>query len=276
MKGILNITLIIIPLFIFGQPKIKAFYFEINQSIPTEYSLNELNLFRQSYAQGEFTILEICSYTDSSGSSKLNVSLSKKRLNYVISFLGIKPNEAIQLNSLSLSYKYDLSGFKSWRRVDIYYSLNEPDFEKDSLEHNIEQIPPEIKDSIIEKPIELSPIEHSMSNSIPYILKIEFVEGKSKMKKESLAEVKKLYDYLLVNPAVEVLVRGHVCCGNNMRISKRRAKSVYTELKRLGIAKDRLDFVGLSNKEPLVFPEKSDADRQRNRRVDVVLSKLKE
>jgi outer membrane protein OmpA-like peptidoglycan-associated protein len=96
------------------------------------------------------------------------------------------------------------------------------------------------------------------------------------MKFQSHAEVRKLYEYLLVNPTVQVLVRGHVCCGNNMRISKRRAKSVYTELKRLGISKDRLDFVGLSNKEPLVFPEKTNADRQRNRRVDVVFSKIKE
>jgi outer membrane protein OmpA-like peptidoglycan-associated protein len=280
-KGILNIIFIIAPLFIFGQPKIKSFYFENSQSIPTEYSLIQLNLFRESYTQGEFTILEICSYTDSVGTSKYNDSLSKKRLIYVTTFLGINSNDAIQLNARGLTYKYDLTTFKSWRRVDIYYSLNEPNGQNDSSNQITEQLPPEIKDSIIEKPIVLSPIvlspiDYSIKNSIPYILNIEFVEGKSKMKFQSHAEVRKLYEYLLVNPTVQVLVRGHVCCGNNMRISKRRAKSVYIELKRLGISKDRLDFVGLSNKEPLVFPEKTAADRQRNRRVDVVFSKIKE
>ena len=275
-KGILNIIFIIAPLFIFGQPKIKSFYFESSQSIPTEYSLIQLNLFRESYTQGEFTILEICSYTDSVGTSKYNDSLSKKRLIYVTTFLGINSNDAIKLNARGLTYKYDLTTFKSWRRVDIYYSLNEPNGQNDSSNQITEQLPPEIKDSIIEKPIVLSPIDYSIKNSIPYILNIEFVEGKSKMKFQSHAEVRKLYEYLLVNPTVQVLVRGHVCCGNNMRISKRRAKSVYIELKRLGISKDRLDFVGLSNKEPLVFPEKTAADRQRNRRVDVVFSKIKE
>ena len=37
----------------------------------------------------------------------------------------------------------------------------------------------------------------------------------------------------------------------------------------LGISKKRLSYKGMSNNEPLVFPELSDADRQRNRRVDV-------
>ena len=106
-KGILNIIFIIAPLFIFGQPKIKSFYFESSQSIPTEYSLIQLNLFRESYTQGEFTILEICSYTDSVGTSKYNDSLSKKRLIYVTTFLGINSNDAINYeNSLT---KLDLA-----------------------------------------------------------------------------------------------------------------------------------------------------------------------
>jgi flagellar motor protein MotB len=54
-----------------------------------------------------------------------------------------------------------------------------------------------------------------------------------------------------------------------MRISKARAKAVYHELIKQGVEKDRLDYVGMSNTEPLVFPEKTNADRQRNRRVDV-------
>jgi outer membrane protein OmpA-like peptidoglycan-associated protein len=59
-----------------------------------------------------------------------------------------------------------------------------------------------------------------------------------------------------------------------MRISKSRARSVYNELVHLGIDKSRLDYVGMSNTEPLVFPEKTNADRQRNRRVDVKITPI--
>ena len=275
-KRILNIILIFVPLVIFGQPKIKSFYFERSQSIPTEYSLNQLSLFRQSFKNGELTILEICSYTDSIGTFKYNDSLAKRRLNYVTSFLNLNQNLSIRLNSYGLTHKQDLTNFKNWRRVDVYYTLIEVPIQNDSIENIQEDLTPPIFEKIEEKEIELSPLDNSVQNEIPYILNIEFIEGKSTIDKHSNLEVINLAEYLKSNPLIQALIRGHVCCGKNMRISRRRAKAVYLELIKLGISKDRLDFVGLSNKEPLVFPEKTDADRQKNRRVDVLFSRIKE
>jgi flagellar motor protein MotB len=51
-----------------------------------------------------------------------------------------------------------------------------------------------------------------------------------------------------------------------------RAKTVYKRLIQLGVKKNRLSFVGRSNLEPIIFPEKTNADRQKNRRVDVKFS----
>ena len=82
-----------------------------------------------------------------------------------------------------------------------------------------------------------------------------------------------IVDYLLKNPEIYVHVRGHVCCRSGKRISRRRARNVYRFLKRQGISKHRMTHAGYSNTIPLAFPEKTDEDERRNRRVDFVLSK---
>jgi hypothetical protein len=107
--------------------------------------------------------------------------------------------------------------------------------------------------------------------NIPYLLNIKFIEGKSKIQEDSYPEIDRLFKYLKENPNLTVVIRGHVCCGNNDRISKNRAKAVYRVLDRKGIARNRMQYIGMSNRDPLVFPEKSNADRQKNRRVDVKL-----
>jgi outer membrane protein OmpA-like peptidoglycan-associated protein len=90
------------------------------------------------------------------------------------------------------------------------------------------------------------------------------------------------YQYLL-EQLVEILnndnelmihIRGHVCCGPQQRLSKRRAKQVYKYLKREGINTNRMTFAGYSDKVPFVFPEKTKEDEQKNRRVDFVLYKF--
>lgn len=275
-KRLLHIVFILLPVLIVGQTKIKSFYFDNDKSIPTPYSQNQLALFKQSFNKGEISIFEIYSYTDSIGSSQYNDSLAKKRLNYVTNFLGIQSNSAVQLKPYGLVRKYDVSDYKSWRRVDIYYSLTP----KPTLSDSNQLVNKEQKQNIptpeLIKPTErpLSPIENSIKEDKPYVLNIEFIEGTAKMEIQSHSEIKKLFDYLIANPTVKVIVRGHVCCGNNMRISKSRARAVYRELVKLGIPKERLDYVGMSNSDALVFPEKTNADRQRNRRVDVKFSKI--
>lgn len=258
----------------FSQTKIKSFYFETDQSVPTPYSQKQLELFKRSYNKGEITIYEIYSYTDSVGTTQYNDSLAKKRLRYVSTFLGLGNNTNVLLKPYGMTRKYDLKDYKSWRRVDIYYRISQKsDKGEDTLESVIEEndIQNPIPDYTFEDSIKnkVDPIKQSMESDIPYILNIGFIEGKSKIDDESYDEIKKLYNYLVDHPNKNILIRGHVCCGNNMRISKNRAKAVYRELKKMGIEEDRLDYIGLSNREPLVYPEKTNADRQRNRRVDV-------
>ena len=279
------ILLSLLPITASTQTSIKSFYFENNESVPTPYSQNQLKILKTSFQRGEIYILEIYAYTDSVGSTEYNDSLAKKRLAYVTNFMGITNSTDVRLKPYGLVRKYDVKDYKNWRRVDIYYSthpISKPDTtSNDKIAENVAAVPDtnvtSEKESVVKQPITEENNGMSLTDSLDqytngdlaYILNIEFIEGTAKMDVKSEAEVKEFAQFLKDHPNLSILIRGHVCCGNNMRISKARARAVYHELIKQGIDKDRLDYVGMSNNEPLVFPEKTNADRQRNRRVDV-------
>lgn len=268
-KVLLNIIFIFVSFLFFGQTKIISFYFENDQIIPTAYSRNQLMLFKQSLKKGDLTILEICSYTDSIGSNQYNDSLAKKRLAFTTIFLEITHNSYVKLQPYGLNRKYDVKNFKNWRRVDIYYVLGQVKIKNDIPKTTVEKIDPVQKTTINDTILEIIESKEIVVEEKPSILNVEFVEGTAKMELKSYSEVDKLAGYLKSHPEESILICGHVCCGKNMRISRNRAKEVYKQLIKQGIPKERLDFKGMSNKEPLAFPEKTPEDRQRNRRVDV-------
>jgi outer membrane protein OmpA-like peptidoglycan-associated protein len=219
------------------------------------------------------------------GSPEYNDTLAKKRLAYVTNFLGITNATNVQLKPYGLVRKYDVKDYKSWRRVDVYYSTH-PLLVKADTSGNVQPTVKTEEENQAEQPVQepvtqneenlhgndendTNDLDNYANGDLAYILNVEFIEGTAKMDLKSQSEVKKFAQYLKDHPNLSILIRGHVCCGNNMRISKARAKAVYHELIKQGVEKDRLDYVGMSNTEPLVFPEKTNADRQRNRRVDV-------
>lgn len=82
-----------------------------------------------------------------------------------------------------------------------------------------------------------------------------------------------LVELMEKNPKWTLLVRGHVCCGPAMKVSKKRACKAYKLLIEYGIDKERLRYEGFSDKKPLTFPEKTEEDAAKNRRVDFVITK---
>ena len=123
--------------------------------------------------------------------------------------------------------------------------------------------------------VRLSKIDVSnMDNSVVLInLNIQFIGDAPIINSSSINEMDDLVRFLQKNNSIDAFIRGHVCCGDEMPLSKKRAKTVYLELIRRGINPDRLRFQGFSNTIPAVSPEKTDLDRSKNRRVDVMFSK---
>ena len=190
------------------------------------------------------------------------------------------------MNAYVLKRPYVLPRALNSRRVDIIYEIGPKPSnhiatsEDESLEiisQTIDENPAvtELRNDpeVVEAPVSvISEIKESYEADIPFIINVQFKEGTSKILPISYREVTKVAQFLKDNPQLVAEIRGHVCCGNNMRISKNRAKSVYKRLVKTGISKDRLSYSGKSNHEPLAFPEVTEADRQKNRRVDVKFS----
>ncbi len=267
-----------------AQNEIASFYFNVGKSTPSDSSLQALSQFK-TQVQGNlylsFEISALYSYTDSTGSRAINDRLAHDRLNYVKNYLDLNdPDQNIKLVPATLERRTDVKNVLNWRRVDVYYTI---------VHFNVVEIAPEVPTESIENPIENpikltkeeveeSPhlehaeihegIQQSIERNEPFILNINFIPGTFNMESGSSAVLNVLASYLFKNTQVQVIIRGHVCCENNKRASKKRAQAVVKRLVEMGVEKSRLKAVGMSNTEPLVSPERTESDRKKNRRVD--------
>jgi outer membrane protein OmpA-like peptidoglycan-associated protein len=101
---------------------------------------------------------------------------------------------------------------------------------------------------------------------------IEFDVNEATIRPESIAILDNAADVLTKFPSVNFEIGGHTdTTGNadsNQRLSEARARAVLDYLVGKGIAADRLTAVGFGETKPLASPENTDADKQRNRRIE--------
>lgn len=269
--------------------EMQSVYFDKYASEPTEDSQVKLKKLMARIAENHFQLIEINSFSAIEGGTERNKELSTKRLQFVMDFLNLEPGY-LTINSYGdqrIPINFEAS---SWNRVDIYYST-EPSF-RIPAEDSAPSQPSDTTETLtIEESIQPLPIKEpndadsleAMSvaefSDIPFdtpiVLRLEFKGGTNKIKSNSEVHLEHLFKTMNEHPTLHALLRGHVCCGNNKFMSKRRAKFVYKYLVERGISKDRLSYLGLSNNNPLVFPERTSIDRSTNRRVDVIFSQSK-
>lgn len=285
MKWLLCSILVLSSVLTFGQSKVKSFYFEKNFSEPTKFSQQQLAKFKTSHIEGSIRILEINAFTDSTGSPASNDTLACERLNYFVKALN--PDQDVKLNAYGLQRPYSVPKTLNYRRVDVIYTIGSRTERSSDLAYTdttnivlqdtqeVQAIEPEPHlEGDPELPAEVNPMKESLNTLTPFVINVQFEEGTAKILPASYKEITKVAVFLSEHPDLKAEIRGHVCCGKNMRISRNRAKAVYKRLKKAGIEKSRLSYVGRSNEEPLIFPEKTNSDRQTNRRVDVKFSKI--
>lgn len=285
MKWLICSILVLSSSFIFGQSNVKSFYFERNFSEPTKFSQEQLAKFKSLHIEGSIRILEINAFADSTGSPASNEKLAWERLNYFVKALN--PDQDVKLNAYGLQRPYSVPKTINYRRVDVIYTIDTKTERTNDLANtdtnNI--VLPDTQEVIVieseshlegdpDLPAEVNPMKESLNSLTPFIINVQFEEGTAKILPASYKEITKVAVFLSEHPDLKAEIRGHVCCGKNMRISRNRAKAVYKRLKKAGIEKSRLSYIGRSNEEPLIFPEKTNSDRQTNRRVDVKFSKI--
>lgn len=159
------------------------------------------------------------------------------------------------------------------------YALNV--FKKDYLFHSENFALRDTSQSLTEPfllEIELTPIREEFSeadNRKPIILKNVFFEtGSAQLMEASTNELDRLTQLLEEQDQLKIQINGHTdnigSDKDNLDLSERRAKAVYTYLIDKGISTDRLSFKGFGETKPIDTND-SQEGRSNNRRTEFVV-----
>jgi outer membrane protein OmpA-like peptidoglycan-associated protein len=265
MKLKLFITLFICNSLCFAQSADSSyfFYFENAKFTSSQDSIQKFNTFLSKYQNCVTCSYILEGYSDKHGDEQANYKLSVNRVAFISSLIPKDNNPILK----ELYYGEEKSQYalndQDYRVVKLF--INSPAIEKPTKN--------EIKDSIIttisdKKTEKEARIEAFNVRDKAIQLKILFYPGSTALIQSSIPELEVLYQYLYENNEIKAKIVGHVCCSPEMRLSKDRAEVVYGFLVEKGIDKKRLQFIGVSNTQPLV-KEVNEATQKMNRRVEV-------
>ncbi len=258
------ILLVLLPLLCFSQKK-------ENDSIQLYYPTNsyQLSTIQKKHIQETLnykthTVLKIKGYADYIGTSSYNKKLSERRCNATSSFLKtlhFKSIKTIAYGELSSTQKTS-NGNPKHRKVCILFSKN------NSLQKNLSYS-------------YLSEIKNYKYGEQIRLKNIHFKLATDTLIQNSKAELNQLATILKEKPSIHIQIEGHVCCGmekevdtqkttyENQWLSDIRATKIYNYLIVQGIEAKRLSKIGYGFLKPLKYPEETEADRQKNRRIEI-------
>lgn len=254
-------------------------YFELGISTPNKSSmahLDSLGYYDKLPINEQYGII---GYADYLGAETSNITLSQERANYVqkqLLGLGIKPE-----NITTVSGKGEISrdveqrnGYPNDRRVDIIiggFKQKQPVAEKKRIFVNKTPMPVKHVDMIVKA-------EKNESIALENLL---FLPGRHILREQSEETLFDLYIAMKNHPSLKINIEGHICClknttgdgydydTNDFHLSVNRAKAVYDYLIEHGIDEDRMHYEGFGISKPLKWPERSLADENMNRRVEI-------
>lgn len=262
-----------------AQDKLTLF-FDFNQDLINEKSqLDFCTWLAQSKGK---EIFKIQGYCDSIDSNSYNKELSFRRANNVLALL--------EFNKVHLSEKLELYGlgedFQQLknqgdnRKVVVYYqdktSVRKKTENENVVSENNQDKEVAVKDTkrnswLIEK------VKNARVGDLIKLENLNFYFNSEKIIKESETILSDLLQVLKMNPQLKIYVHGHICCNNDpndVRLSYRRSKFVFDYLIRNGIATSRLGHRGFGSTKPIyALPEKNEAERIANRRVEILVVK---
>ncbi len=253
------------------------FPFNISKISKEEIKHIDLLIFNDKLIHGNKLI--VLGYADFVGGSSYNDTLSMHRaknvLNYLISS-GFDKND-IQLcigkGKIDRNNIKGNDGYAPDRKVQII-------IDRAAM---IKKLPPgnTTTYSSLDDKIEF---ENLKVDQVLILNNIFFKLNSPEILEQSRPDLQKLLNFMQKFPTVKIQVEGHVCCmgpvdGTDSKykhrnLSECRAEAIYNNLVEKGISKDRVKYIGLGNRNPVVRNEVTEADKQRNRRVEIrILSK---
>lgn len=263
MKLIAVIFFVCLSSNLFSQSKDSSyvFYFNTNESIQIKDSLVKFNRFYLRFRNCKTCKISLEAHADKVGNTKANLILAEKRLVFVKSLL----NQSQTIN-------------------DTVFGERKAQKTKNNAEYRCVRLnisSPTVIKSIVnntQKNAVLNPIEKEEKRFIEFSkrnesirLNILFHSNSTELLEESYEDLNLLLAYLKKYPTIKAQFTGHVCCGDDMMLSRNRAFYVYNFLYKRGIDRTRMSHDGASNHKPIV-KEINEAAEQINRRVEVIFT----
>lgn len=215
----------------------------------------------------------IIGYADYLGSSEYNVDLSERRAKAIQKHL-------LQLNVPEANIKMvvgkgeitrgvsQAGGYATDRRVDVIINNKKPAAVKTEPLASATKATPatQLTDLKVGQSIRLN--------------NINFMMGRHILMETSIPTLLELFQTLKNNPTMKIQIEGHVCClkygydaedddTHEPKLSENRAKYIYEYLVAKGIDKNRMLYKGFGRTMPLVSPEMTPEDEDKNRRVEI-------
>ncbi len=258
-----------------GQEGIYPIYFENNQRELTGVLEEKIDSLTATWVNG--CRIDIKGYADYIGSENYNRKLSAHRAENVADYLkrkGFTPAVVFGAGEQLPAYP-DKRGVAGNRRVDIIYSCPVEVAEYD--EHPIVQEDANPNTSTLETSVaEADTGDHLVLKGL------YFIPGRHYLRPESVPVLDELVQIMNDNPGLVIEVQGHICCDSlgrdgldldtgEEKLSVNRAKYVRNYLIGKGIESRRVSYRGMARTMPVVNPEVTEEDRNRNRRVEIII-----
>lgn len=253
---------------------LTSVYFDYNSaelSIDSKKKLDSISRLNKTL---QFRIFGNC---DISGTSDYNKKLSENRARAVSAYLQKKISRYIEVQSVTGLGKEKQINDNSTeelrrknRRVDVF----------------IDRVmaPGEIRAgkafaSFFSKKISEMKVKDTFS-----LPNVNFIGGRHFWLPKGNKVLIRLADILKNNPSLEVELQGHICCDydnfdgedldlKTFNLSFTRANAIKEFLELQGIHPSRITASGQGHLNPVVYPERTEDDFSKNRRVEIVLLK---
>ena len=271
------LTLAILTSFsILSQTDTLTVYFQVDDYTLSPSEENKLN----QLSQLKVKVIAVHGFADPTGSSNYNKNLSQLRINSVLNELSLNQDNQLKIIAFGEDQRNQEDHSRpnrERRRVDVIYSAQNNTTVKAEPIKAVNEPPLPIKEEPKHEESLISNFESflldSTATKTTIQLSIHFHPGTDAFLNPQDPQLKELFDFLHYNQNVRAHIRGHVCCGPNQPVSHLRAYQVYKYLIKRSISPERLSYKGYSNTIPFVTPELTEADRIKNRRVDVIFIK---
>lgn len=220
--------------------------------------------------------IELFGHCDSVGTNEYNDALSQRRVMAVKNYLTGKGfQQAVIVMEQALGKREPLND----NATEYERFLNR----RVEVALNSHEAPMVIRE---EKPVEktITAIVEDTATKIGSkitLRDLNFLGGRHFLLPQSMPVIQELVDLMKKNPPLEISIEGHVCClpdksdgmdfdMGTYNLSEMRAKMVYEQLIRNGIAARRLSYQGFGHRFPIIpYPETTDEERITNRRVEI-------